>query len=226
MQPTYLPWIGYFELIDSVDVFAILNSVQLSKQSWQTRNRIKNSNGQELLLSIPIRKSKSHKEMLIREAEVNDDMNWRNKHLSSFKMLYSKSSFFSEAFSIFEKALAPENKLLHKINESIIKQCVEALEIQTKIIQAPDIDIEDKQQRIIEICKIVGANSYISPRGSADYIVEEDFIKSGISLTYQNYEHPVYPQNYGEFLPFMGILDLIANVGAAKALEVIRSGKR
>jgi hypothetical protein len=94
MQPTFFPWIGYFDLIDQVESFVFYDDVQLVKRSWQVRNRIKSANG-ELFLTIPIKKNKTRDELLISEAEIAYDENWQSKHLKSIESAYKKADHFT-----------------------------------------------------------------------------------------------------------------------------------
>ena len=105
MQPTYLPWIGYFALIDLVDVFVFLDDVQLVKQSWQTRNRIKRQDGEDLILSVPISRALGIHERMIKDVEINDGTPWVNKHLRSFEQYYRKAPHFAEAMALYEPGL-------------------------------------------------------------------------------------------------------------------------
>ena len=98
MQPTFFPWIGYFDLIDQVETFVFFDDVQLVKRSWQVRNRIKSANG-ELFLTIPIKKNKIRDELLISEAEIAYDENWQNKHLKTLNLLI-KRLIISTVYSV------------------------------------------------------------------------------------------------------------------------------
>lgn len=231
MQPTYLPWMGYFALIDAVDVFVILDTVQLIRRSWQVRNRIKDTRGQELLLSVPVRKTRPRDELMLKDAVVNDEFPWRHKHLASFRQNYRKAEYFNIAMEIMEKAILDnKSSYLSSINHGFILQVVELLGVKTKIIRASDIPVKasGKARRLAEICSYLDASIYVSPAGSACYLEEEEsrsiFEEAGIDISYQNYKHPEYKQINGPFLSHLSVLDIIANVGPEEALEMIRMG--
>ena len=231
MQPTYLPWIGYFDLIDSVDVFVFLDDVKLEKCSWQVRNRIKNSTG-ELLLTVPVKKTKNSLDLKINETEINNITNWQKNHLDSIYFSYKRAPYFSEVYPFLESLINSEKVYLKNLNINIIKNIAQRLGIKTKFVVASEMQgVEGKKDtRLVAICNSLGCREYFSPKGSAVYIEAHCpggmFSEAGIGLKYQNYEHPVYAQLFGEFLPFMSIVDLLFNHGFEKLLEIIRQGRR
>lgn len=231
MQPTYLPWLGYFALMDAVDVFVFLDDVQLVKQSWQTRNRIKQQDGGELMLSVPIRRSLGIHERLIKDVEINDDMPWATKHLKSFEQYYRKAPHFSDAMALYEPVLRQHGPKLCDLNIALIETIAAGLGLgMNRRMRSSEIagKSTDRRDRLVDICQHVGADVYLSPVGAAEYLIEADsaarFEDHHIDLLYRSYKHPVYPQLHGPFLPYLCILDLVANVGAAAAAAVIRSG--
>lgn len=228
MQPTYLPWIGYFALMDMADVFVFLDDVQLSKQSWQTRNRIKGESGKELMLTVPIRHAG---EQAIKDVEV-DGTHWVAKHLKSFAQNYRKAPHFADALALYEPALQGGHARLCDLNIALISTVADRLGIDGRRVRSSAITAKsaDRRDRLVDICREVGADTYLSPAGAAGYLSEDDgegqFAAQGMTLLYQRYEHPTYPQVNGAFLPYMCVLDLIANVGLAAAGAVMRSGIR
>lgn len=228
MQPTYLPWIGYFALMDMADVFVFLDDVQLSKQSWQTRNRIKGESGKELMLSVPVRHAGAQP---IRDVEI-DGAHWVAKHLKSFTQNYRKAPHFVEALALYEPVLQGGSAKLCDLNIALISAIADRLGIAGKRVRSSEIAEKsaDRRDRLVDICRQFGADTYLSPAGAAGYLSEDDgeaqFARHGMTLLYQCYEHPTYPQVNGAFLPYMCVLDLIANVGTTEAATVIRSGIR
>ena len=231
MQPTYLPWLGYFDMIDQVDEFVLLDDVQVVKRSWGVRNRIKTAQG-ELMLSIPTSKERPRRERLYSNTRVNDDHPWMDKHLRSVEQAYGKAPFFEEVIRDYEQLLRGHDRRLGRLNGRIIRWIAEKIGIQTAISRASDLPEIDgrKDRRLVAICRKKGADSYLSAQGSAAYIEAERpggaFGLHGIELYYHHYDHPVYPQLYGNFLPSMCVLDLLFNCGYSDALGVIRKGRR
>ena len=169
MQPTYLPWMGYFHLINSSDIFVIFDDTQLARRSWQSRNRIKTSSG-ELFLSIPIKKSELRDNLLIKNAEINYDHNdWRKKHLNSIEQSYKKSPFFETIFPIVKNFYNKSPKYLTEITVPIILSIVNLLEIKTEIVFSSDIDYSGKKETaLISICEKLDVSNYLSVKGSMD----------------------------------------------------------
>ena len=115
MQPTYLPWAGYFEMISNVDLFIILDNVQFEKKSWQHRNRIRTSSG-ELLLTVPVN-TVSKFSQLITEVQISRNTNFVRKHLTSIRNSYSKTKYFDQLFPELEQILNSNQNLLLDLNE-------------------------------------------------------------------------------------------------------------
>jgi hypothetical protein len=231
MQPTYIPWLGYFDLIDRVGKFIFLNDVQLATRSWQVRNRIKTQQG-ELFLTIPIRRGgKSRLETKIIETEINETVWWREKHLKSIHVAYRRSGYFNEVFPFLEGLIGTPFSCLGELNMNIIMSISRRIGISTTFAKSSDfLNIEGKKDsRLVNMCQHVGCNRYISPQGSSVYIERDNpggaFAKSNIQLFYHNYRHPVYRQLYGEFIPYMSVIDLLFNEGFRSALSIIRSGR-
>lgn len=214
MQPTFIPWIGYFAMIDKVDEFVILDSVQFVKRSWQQRNRIKSSSG-ELMLSVPVF-NKGKSDQLIGEVKINkQDVNFK-KIIPTIKNNYSKAPFYKEYSDQFFSILEDTDDSLEALNMNIIYFAMNALKIsKDKISFGHEMNLDTKKANLLaDICVIKNADTYLSAPGSKEYIVESGiFEKKDIKVNYHNYNHPVYPQLYGEFLPYMGVIDLIFNSG-------------
>jgi hypothetical protein len=231
MQPTYNPWIGYFDLMDDVDFFVYLDDVQLVKRSWQVRNRIKTDKG-ELFLTVPIKKIKSRKETLIKDAVIDDSVDWRKKHLKAIELNYKKASYFEEVFYFVKELIESPFKYLADYNINFIEKVRKKLGIDVYTLRSSQIDgiTGRKDERLANICRYINCNVYLSPQGSAAYIEKENpggaLEKNNIRVYYHNYEHPTYNQLHGNFLPFMGIIDLLFNEGFKNALKIIRQGRK
>ncbi len=231
MQPTFNPWIGYFDLINSVDTFVFLDSVQLEKRSWQTRNKIKLNNS-EFIISIPIMRTASRNETSLNKAFLNDN-GWHVKALKTIHHAYLKSKYFTEVFPFVENLLN-ENKYksLSEYNTNIIKEISLKIGINSKFIFSSNLKNQEgsKDDLLLSICKELDASEYISPQGSSSYLQKnnsgEKYKKSLIKLYYSHYTHPFYNQIGKEFLSYMGIFDLIFNEGFDNALEIIVSGHK
>lgn len=221
VQPTYLPWIGYFNLIKSSDVFVFLDDVQFAKRSWQQRNRILLF-GKERYLTIPV-KTKNAKSLTLSEIAIDDQQIWRKDHKITLFHAYQKHPFGREILQVISEVLDDdEYNLLCDFNISIIKKICENLKLSTKTIRSSDLPVTGKKSEyLIEICKFLGADTYLSGPAAKEYIEEEAYFKnSHIQVLFQNYSPKSYNQlGSSEFIPYLSIIDLIANVGWQNTLD-------
>ncbi len=226
-QPTFLPWVGWFDLVDQVDSFVILDDVAFSKQSWQQRNRIRTRNGLEFL-SVPVRTS-GRLGQCIADCELVDQI-FVVKMIKTLQANYSKAPFFGATFDELAMTLgtaATTNRLV-ELNCALISWMASRLGVTTPMIHASTLSAGgERGEHVAAICECVGANRYLSPAGAESYLIEDRraFEQRRIEVWLQVYEHPVYAQRFTPFLPFASALDLIFNVGPA-AGEVMRSGRR
>lgn len=231
MQPTYLPWIGYFDLIDQVDQFVFFDNVQMVRRSWGVRNRIKSAQG-ELFLSVSVSKNKSRNESLYNNASINYDTKWQHNHLKSIVHNYKKAPYFENIYEVLEPLLTTEYVSIGALNSTIIHKLCQGMDLTTPLVSASSLDdlVGKKDELLASICQALSATEYLSPKGSAVYLEAENpggaIVKHGMELYYHEYEHPVYPQLYGAFIPYMGIIDLLFNVGFGEALNYIRQGRQ
>ena len=211
-QPQYLPWIGYFHKIAHSDVFVFLDNVQYKKREFQNRNKIRTKEGW-LWLTVPVI-TKGRFTQKMKEVLIDNTSNWHKKHWQSIEMNYSKAKYFNEYKEFFKSLYEKEWDKLIDLNVFIIKYINELLNIKIPVYYESDLNIEgEKTTRIINICKKLNADTYLSGIGGKEYLIEEEFIKTGIKLIYQNFKHPVYTQVYPGFEPFMSIVDLLFNCG-------------
>ena len=225
-QPTYLPWCGYFDLIDQVDTFVILDSVQFEKQSWQHRNRIKTPTGLQWL-TVPVC-FRGHFGQLIHDVQIRD-VQFAQKHLRAIELNYRRAKFFDNYFPQIRELLScDESARLLDLNLRILKWLCSVLSIPRKFLRSSQLAVKGKRTELLAgICVELGASEYISPLGSAEYLLAEMDVMTarGIEVAFQHYEHPEYPQLYPPFVPYASALDLLLNEGP-DALETIRSGRR
>ena len=225
-QPTYLPWIGYFNIIDRVNSFVFLDIVQFDKRSWQQRNKIKTPNGLEYI-SVPVIVKGKHNQK-IHEVRIQMDSKFPKNHLRSFEFNYNKSPFYSEYIEditkIFLKTI--EHQSLSILNSDIIKFICNTLKIKTKILHSTELKISGKgSELLISICDLLKSNNYLSAKGAINYLKEDKlfFDQSNIKISLVDYKHPKYMQRFGKFIPYACIFDLLFNEGQ-NSLNIIRSG--
>tara|TARA_Y100001949_G_C15939084_1_gene309315 strand:- start:307 stop:987 length:681 start_codon:yes stop_codon:yes gene_type:complete len=209
-QPTFFPWIGYYNIIKNSNMFVFLDNVKFEKHSWQMRNRVKNSSkhsDSEVWMSVPTKGVTNN--TLIKDVIIDNTKNWKQKHVKTLKNNYSKS--FQEIKFLTQIYDNEWNKLVDFNIESITK-CCQYLGIKTKLIKASDLSAAGKKgDLVLNICKELNANEYFSTIGSKDYLEDyrDSFEDARIQITYHNYTHPIYKQKGNNFLPNLSILDLI-----------------
>jgi hypothetical protein len=213
MQPTYLPWSGYFGLMQSVDVFVLLDSVQFARRSWQQRNQIKTANGAQWL-SVPVQ-SKGKREQLICEVELDKSSGFPATHRRSIEMSYAKTPHFKQYADTLLPLLDNGSPMLADLTIGLILQMKAQLGITTRVLRSSELDGSGaKADLLASLCKQIGAATYVSPPGSKDYLDESDaFENIGVPVQYFEFKHPEYPQPFGEFLPYMSIIDMLFNCG-------------
>jgi hypothetical protein len=223
MQPTYLPWIGYFGLMHTVDTFILLDSVQFAKRSWQQRNQIKTANGPKWL-SVPIM-VKGLQDQRICDAKIVTGDSFAEKHIRALEYNYSKAQYFSHYGQALRDIYKKSHTQLVDLNCDLIDFFKNALSINTEILKASElINIGSKADLLMHLCQQVNATDYISPPGSREYLdASAAFEDAGINVTYFEFNHPSYPQMYGDFAPFMSCADLLLNCGP-DSLSIIESG--
>jgi WbqC-like protein family len=225
-QPTYLPWLGYFDLIDQVDTFVVLDTVQFEKQSWQQRNRIKTPTGL-MWLTVPV-EFRGLLGQKIQEVEIRDPAFGR-KHLRGIEVNYGRARFFGEYFPQISSILqeCSPGTLLVDLNLRLLSWFLEILDIQTPVVRASSLAQEGKRTELLaNICQKLGASQYVSPLGSAVYLLDEmsSFRACGVEISFQNYTHPEYRQLFPPFASHACVLDLLFNEGERSA-EIVRSGR-
>ncbi len=218
-QPQYLPWLGYFDKIRRSKVFVFLDNVQFKKNEWQNRNKIKTAQKWQWL-SVPIIHRFGQK---IFEVKINNTVAWRKKHLNALTSNYSKAPFFKDYIDFFEETYARHWEYLAEINIHLIDYLARALGLgDKKFFKASQWQLrEGNTERLIDICKCVGANVYFSGKDGAKYLNLEEFEKEGIQVIFQNYLHPTYPQLFGNFEPYLSVIDLLFNCGP-ESLETLK----
>ena len=222
-QPQFIPWLGYFDKIDQSDVFIFLDNVQYKKNEYQNRNRIKTVNGWQWL-TVPVLYKFPQK---INEVRINNKIDWKRKHLNALVTNYSKAEYFEKYIGYFKELYSKEWEYISNINIEVTRQLAEFLGIKKNFIIVSEIIhlkggfSDDPTERLIELCRLIGADTYLAGKDGAKYMDVEKFTKSGIKLTFQDFKHPVYNQLFRKFEPYMSVIDLLFNHGE-ESLEIIR----
>ena len=213
LQPGYLPWLGFFEQLYQSDMFVIYDDVQYDKQGWRNRNRIKTANGVQWL-TVPVL-FKFQEAPLIYEIRIDNKGQWKKKHFRAIRLSYSKAPYYKKYIDIFEEAYSKDWEYLVDVDLYFIMRLAECLGMKNKnIIRSSTLNVKgDRLERLVQICKTFQADIFYEGAAGKDYIDESYFNEHEITVQYQDYHHPLYNQLYGEFVPYLSVIDLLFNHG-------------
>jgi len=225
MQPTYLPWMGYFSLMNKVDKFIFLDTVQFSKRSWQQRNQIKTLPGSQWL-TVPVF-TKGKRDQKIMNVEIDYSRDFPHSHILSLEKNYKKTPYFDKYMPSLQNILLSNKLFLSDLTLEIITWVAEELQISTKTYRSSNFDVSGvKDELLAKLCVQLNASEYISPPGSSEYLeTSKAFKNRDINVRYFNFSHPTYSQKFGDFLPYMSILDLLFNCGP-KSKDFIKNSEK
>jgi hypothetical protein len=210
-QPMYLPYPGFFHKLSMADVFIIMDDVQYDKR-FTNRNRILVPQG-PLWISVPINKDdKFHENRFIR---INNSIEWRADHLKKIRNSYTNAPFFHLYKGKLEEVYGRDWGLLFELDLELVKAAAGWLGINVKIVKESELQVGGTStDRLINACKAVGADTYVSGIGGKNYMDEASFTKSGLRVVYQDYHPAPYSQRFTKtFVPDLSIVDLLANMG-------------
>lgn len=224
LQPSYLPWLGYFDQMFKSDVFVVYDDVQYDKHGWRNRNRIKTPQGPQWL-TVPVL-TKGRDFPANREVEINNTVSWRTKQLRSIAQNYGRAPYFNRYIGTLEQILERPWRFLIDLNMAFINFLREQLGLQTRIYFSSELKVrvEGRNERLIGICHYFHADTFLEGDAGKDYIDANLFAHEGIRLEYHAYQHPVYRQLHGEFIPYLSVIDLLFNHGSA-SLEILTHQK-
>ncbi|OGP52747.1 MAG: hypothetical protein A2Y65_12140 [Deltaproteobacteria bacterium RBG_13_52_11] len=210
-QPQFMPWLGYFDKIVRSETFVFLDSVQFKKNEFQNRNKIKTAQGW-MWLTVPVMYKYPDP---IDEVKINNRTDWRKKHVRTLAINYQKAPYFHELFPEVEQFYAGDSEFISEVNRESILMLLRMLGARKKTEVASALGDLPKEpsERLAAICESVGADTYLSGAGGRNYLDLEPFNNKGITVAFQAFKHPIYPQLYGDFIPNLSLLDLLFNCG-------------
>jgi hypothetical protein len=215
LQPSYIPWRGYFHQIQKADTFVFYDDVQFDKRGWRNRNRIKTPQG-STWLTIPVF-SRGHQleHTPINEIEICWDHEWNRKHWLTLQQHYRKAPFFDRYKDFLETFFKRHDPLLADfIIDFTVALAAELQLAKTRFVRASSLGVTGtKTERLLNVLKAVGATHYISGPSAKDYIEADKFADCNISLEYMGYDYPEYQQLYPPFDPQVSILDTLLMTG-------------
>ena len=215
LQPSYIPWRGYFHQIYKADVFVFYDDVQFDRRGWRNRNRIKTSDGAKWL-TIPVY-SKGHQthSTPINRIRISWERSWNSDHWNTIRHSYSKAPYFQRYAPLLEDFYGRRPELMADFTIDLTIALAHELGIAGKrFLRASELRVSgSKTERLIGILQGLGATRYLSGPSAADYLDEDQFRSAGITLEYMVYDYPAYDQLYPPFDPQVSILDLLFMAG-------------
>lgn len=209
MQPYFFPYIGYFQLIATSDVFVLHDDVQYIKGGWVNRNRIL-LNGEDRMITLPVQKS-AYDFPINARSYVPDNQPYKDI-INLIKQAYSKAPFFQQVSPLLNDMLMFADKNVARFNENLIRRIADYLGIKSKIIVSSEMEKNNDlagEPRVLEICQRLGATDYTNPIGGTALYHQEAFQKQGIALRFLAAQNISYQQRGEVWLPFLSIIDVM-----------------
>lgn len=208
MQPYFLPYIGYFQLMAAVDLFIVYDNIKYTKKGWINRNRML-LNGSDAMFSLPLKKDSDTLDVVQRELAAEFD---RTKLLNQFKGAYGRAPYFAQTFPLLERIVRYDDaNLFRYIHHSLTRLC-EHLDIKTEIRISSEVAIDHdlkSQDKVLALCQAVGADTYINSIGGMELYAKDDFRANGIELNFIKSRPFEYPQLGAPFVPWLSIIDVL-----------------
>lgn len=223
-QPEYLPWLGFFDRVCRSDIFVILDDVGYQKNGFINRNKIKTSQGWQWITVPVIGRSPNQQ---INKVLIDNSHPWRDNHWKALYFNYSKAPFLKEYSDFFASVFKKKWEKISELDCFLIENIIKILGFKTKIERISMMNLPGMTtDRLVNICKEVGADTYLSGPGGKGYLEIEKFKKEKINVVFQEFVHPEYPQQFPKqgFVPNLSIIDLLFNCGS-ESLNMILNKK-
>lgn len=226
-QPEYLPYLGFIYKIAKADKFVLVDHVQYLEKSFQNSNRIRTAPGQEgfTWLTVPVL-THDRRYQKICDVEIDNSIDWGKKHWKTIFLNYKNTPYFSDYREFFEKLYAKKWDKLADLTETIIYYLTEQLGIKTPIIKSSAYDFKEKKNNLlIEMCRKLKVDTYLSGPGAKNYVDEEKFKENGLGHIFSDFKHPEYSQKYKPFVQNMSVIDLLFNCGHDSLNIILNNNK-
>jgi len=220
-QPQYLPYLGFFHKIAHCDVFAALDHVQFQKNGLQNRNKIKTASKEGTQwITVPV---KHNLGQAINEVRMDSSAPWQKKHWNALVSNYSRARCFRQYTDGLQQVLLADHENLSRLNMALTEWSMEAMEIRTPVVYSSQLQVEGHATALlVDICRSVGADAYLSGPGGKNYMEMPLFEQAGIQVLWQDFKCPVYEQQFPDagFIPNLSVVDALLNCGQDVAAMV------
>ena len=212
LQPGYIPWLGFFDLMRRVDVFVLYDDVQFDKHGWRNRNRIKTAHGLQWL-TVPVFHS-GREGQRIHDVEIDNQLPWARKHMRSIEQAYAHAPYVDRYYQDLEELLTRDWKLLLDLDVALIELFRGWLDLPSNVVRCSTLDVPGlRNERLLRLCEHFGATRYLTGNAARAYLDVPAFEARGIEVEWQSYLHPIYPQQHGDFAINLSVVDLVLNCG-------------
>lgn len=221
-QPDFMPYLGFFDRLLKAELYVVFDNVQYVRGSraWTSRDKIKTSKG-EKWISVGIKKAAYG--AAINEVMLRQDSEWRTHHLNLIQENYRKAEYYQEILPYIMDLYSMPCEKMVDFNLSSIRMLMKLFDIQIEMVMASSLKAEGKSNElIVSIMKELGCSRYLSGIGAKDYFISTPYERAGIEVIWQEFKHPVYPQQFGEFIPYLSSIDLLFNCGIEKSRKILR----
>lgn len=211
-QPVFLPWCGLLHKIAVADTFVSFDNVQYMPKEWQNRNRVKTAQGAQWL-TVPVLR-KGHREKPLRLIEINNQAPWKRKHWRALELAYAKAPFWDMYAPGLADLYRRDWQYLSDLNERVLQWLLTCYGINTRLLRASDYTFYGaKSMLVLDMCRKLRADRYVFGALGRDYADVDAFEAAGVEAVFQDYRHPVYPQQHGAFVSHLSAADLLFNCG-------------
>jgi len=222
-QPDFIPYLGFFDRLLYADIYVVFDNVQYvrSSRGWTSRDKIKTRNGEKW---ISISTKAAARDTDIKEIMLAEDDSWKQNHLNIIRECYKKAPFYDEIMPYIEALYSFECTRMMDFTMQSIKMLLTLFEIDTEIVYASSLNVSGKSNVLIaDIMHKLNEKIYLSGTGAEDYYDAKVYEEAGIKVVWQDFSHPVYPQQFGDFIPYLSSIDLLFNCGIKKSREILKS---
>ena len=219
-QPEHMPWAGFFQKVYMADIYVVLENVQYRRRYFQNRNKIRTKDGWQWV-TVPVEKD-DRDELLIKDVLISkEDRKWKRENLGRIYHGYCKAPYFKPYWDDFKNIYAKDHQYLGEFNKGLLRFFFGVLGLNKKIVSSSELNVSSKKGDLIfDICKTLGADTYISGISGKDYLDIQKFKDQNIEVVMQEFHHPIYEQQFDPFVPCMSIIDLLFNCGG-RSLDII-----
>lgn len=221
-QPNFLPWLGFFHKMTLADVFILLDNVPFTKNGFQNRVKIKSAQGEQWL-TVPVL-TKGRFGQLTCEVLINNNVRWQKAHLGTLRANYRRAPYYEKVLAWLKPLYRETPTHLAAFNQSLIEAVLRQLSLPSELVVASSVALEGNgPELLLHLVQAVSGNVYLSGPSGRDYLDASIFQRAGIKVEFQRFQHPVYPQLYGDSIPGLSIIDLLMNVGPSKTVSYLQN---